>query len=137
VLFQYLIGNTDFSFAALHNTRAVQLRDGTVLPVAYDFDFSGLVAAHYATPDPRMGIRKVTERRFRGPCKPLDVYMEAAKPFVAQKAAMLSAIDKVPGATKDDRGWASDFLAEFFQRVEKPQDLKRHVVEMCEPRPGL
>lgn len=137
VLFQYLIGNTDFSFAALHNTRVVQTRDGTVYPVAYDFDFSGLVAAHYATPDPRMGILKVTERRFRGPCRPLDTYLAAVEPFVTRKAALLAEVDRVPGITKDERSWALDFLGEFFRRVEKPQDLKRHIVDMCESRPGL
>jgi hypothetical protein len=137
VLFQYLIGNTDFSFAALHNTRIVQTPDGTVYPVAYDFDFSGLVAAHYATPDPRMGILKVTDRRFRGPCRPLDVYLTAIEPFVARKAALLGEIDRVPGITKDDRSWANEFLGEFFRRVEKPQDAKRHIAEMCESKPGL
>lgn len=137
VLFEYLIGNTDFSFAALHNTRVVQTRQGTVYPVAYDFDFSGLVAAHYATPDPRMGILKVTERRFRGPCRPLDVYQAAVQPFIEKKAAILGEIDRVPGATKDDKQWATEFLGDFFRRVEKPQDLKRHIVDMCETRPGL
>ena len=137
VLFQYLIGNTDFSFAALHNTRVVQTRDGTVYPVAYDFDFSGLVAAHYATPDPRMGILKVTDRRFRGPCRPLDAYLAAVEPFVSKKAAMLAEVDRVPGITKYDRSWANEFLGEFFRRVEKPQEVKRHIVDMCETRPGL
>jgi hypothetical protein len=137
VLFEYLIGNTDFSFAALHNTRVVQSRDGTVYPIAYDFDFSGLVAAHYATPDPRMGIQKVTDRRFRGPCRPLDVYLAAVAPFVEKKAAMLAEVDRVPGITKDDREWALEFLGDFFRRVEKPQDVKRHIVDMCESRPGL
>lgn len=136
-LFQYLIGNTDFSWAALHNTRVVQMPNGTIYPVIYDFDFSGLVAAHYATPDPRMGIRKVTERRYRGPCRPLEDYVKAAQTFVSQKAAIMTAIETVPGATKDDREWNNQFLREFFERVEKPQDLKRHVVDQCEQRPGL
>ena len=136
-LFQYLIGNTDFSWAALHNTRVVQTPDGTIYPVVYDFDFSGLVAAHYATPDPRMGIRKVTERRFRGPCRPVEAYAKAAQGFIDQKSAIMTAVDQVPGATKDDKEWSNNFLREFFERVEKPQDIKRHIVEMCEQRPGL
>ncbi len=136
-LFEYLIGNTDFSWAALHNTRVVQTPDGTIFPVVYDFDFSGLVAAHYATPDPRMGIRKVTERRFRGPCRPVDAYVKAAQPFIAQKAAIMGAIDQVPGVTKDDKERTTDFLREFYERIEKPQDIKRHIVDMCEQRAGL
>lgn len=137
VLFEYLIGNTDFSIAALHNIRLVQRRDGSVFPTAYDFDFSGLVAAHYATPDPRMGILKVTDRRFRGPCRPVEAYVAAAQPFIARKSEMFAAIDQVPGITRDDRNWASSFLKEFFDRVEKPQEIKRHIVDMCEQRPGL
>ena len=49
-ILQYMIGNTDYSIYALHNVRLVQTPalGRLLVPVAYDFDMSGLVNAHYA-----------------------------------------------------------------------------------------
>src|SRR6185503_11877693 len=50
--FQYLIGGTDWSLVALHNVVLVQMKDnGNVIPVPYDFDWSGIVSTKYAFPD--------------------------------------------------------------------------------------
>ena len=57
MLFEYMIGNTDFSIWALHNVRIVQDKNRKLFPVPYDFDLSGLVHAPYAAPDPRIGLR--------------------------------------------------------------------------------
>ena len=53
-VFQYLIGNTDWSIYALHNIELIMQPTGNFLPVAYDFDFSGAIATNYATPDPKL-----------------------------------------------------------------------------------
>ena len=45
-LFEYFIGNTDFSFNGLHNGELVLRPNGAPLtPIGYDFDFSGAVNA--------------------------------------------------------------------------------------------
>ncbi|MGQ0647358.1 MAG: hypothetical protein ACT4P7_07280 [Gemmatimonadaceae bacterium] len=136
-LYQYAIGNTDFSLYALHNVRVTQTRDGVTYPLAYDFDFSGLVNAHYATPDPRMGIRTVRDRRFRGPCRSLAEYQAAAQQFVVRKAAMMNAIAAVPGMDKGDRSAATEYLGEFFQTLENPRRFKGDIVDACERKPGV
>ena len=48
MLFEYMIGNTDFSIYALHNVELVQRPDKSIHPVPYDFDISGLVHPPYA-----------------------------------------------------------------------------------------
>jgi hypothetical protein len=68
-IFEAFVGNTDWSLAALHNIRLVRQQNLNIMPVAYDLDFSGLVGTRYSTPDPRLGIRNVKERLYRGPCK--------------------------------------------------------------------
>lgn len=71
--FEYLIGNTDWSVIMRHNIRLVQVPGrGVLYPVPYDFDFSGLVDASYARPDPRMPIRSVRQRLYRGMCRSAD-----------------------------------------------------------------
>ena len=69
-LFEFLIGNTDWSASKAHNIVHIRARDGLVTAVPYDFDFSGLVDADYAGPPPTLPIRTVTQRLFRGFCRP-------------------------------------------------------------------
>ena len=51
-MFEYMIGNLDFSLIAEHNFKLVQRPNLAVFPIPYDFDYSGLVDASYALPPP-------------------------------------------------------------------------------------
>lgn len=135
--FEYAIGNTDFSIYALHNVRVATTTTGVVYPLAYDFDFAGIVNAHYATPDPRMGIRTVRERRYRGPCKPLEAYQAAATRFSARKELMLTTVDAVSGLSKNDKADTKSYLQDFFAAIENPGRLKRELLDYCEKKGGV
>jgi hypothetical protein len=93
-LFQYFIGNTDFSFNQLHNTEIIGLEDGRNVPVAYDFDFAGAVDAPYATPDPSVRIRRVRDRKFRGYCALRDDYPRLFSLFREKKDAIYALYGK-------------------------------------------
>lgn len=63
VMFQYMIGNTDWEIAMLRNVRLVRAKDsGKTLLVPYDFDFSGLVSAPYSSPSSETGLKTVRDR---------------------------------------------------------------------------
>lgn len=64
-VFQFLIGNTDWSVAALHNIVAVVPPTGTPVPVPYDFDYAGFVDTPYAVPAENLGTSSVRTRVFR------------------------------------------------------------------------
>ncbi len=68
-VFQYLIGNTDWSIQYLQNIKLI-MRDSTSIahPVAYDFDHSGMVDAPYARPAEELLMSSVLQRRYRGYC---------------------------------------------------------------------
>ena len=136
-LFQYAIGNTDWSLFGLHNARVMVMPDGKVIPVIYDFDFSGLVNTHYAGPDPRMGIKTVRDRLYRGPCQAPDAFVAAAARFTSRKAAMLSAIASVPDFSGGEQRLARDYLDGFFTVIESPGRFRREVIEACEKKPGM
>ncbi len=57
-VFQYMIGNTDWSVRALHNVVLLK-EDPTALPIVvpYDFDWCGLVNAPYAVPAEQSAYR--------------------------------------------------------------------------------
>ena len=64
MLFEYMIGNTDFSIFALHNVRLVQDQARVLYPIPYDFDLSGVVNARYAVPDRQLPIATVLDRLY-------------------------------------------------------------------------
>src|SRR5688572_32245745 len=92
-IFEAFVGNTDWSLAALHNIRLVRQPNMNVMPVAYDLDFSGLVGTRYSTPDPRLGIRNVKERLYRGPCKEPTELVQFFTPYREKKDAILKLYD--------------------------------------------
>ena len=68
-VFEYLIGNTDWSVQFMQNIKLVAA-DSMAVPVAvaYDFDHSGMVNAPYAKPAAELRMSSVRERRYRGYC---------------------------------------------------------------------
>jgi hypothetical protein len=137
MLFEYMIGNTDFSIWALHNVRIVQDRNRKLFAVPYDFDLSGLVHAPYATPDPRIGIRSVLDRLYRGPCRTTDEFDEAAESFRSKRADMFTLLDSMRDLEPLARGEAKNYLEGFFKTIERPESIKRQFVNGCKPQPTM
>jgi hypothetical protein len=137
MLFEYMIGNTDFSIWALHNVRIVQDRNRKLFPVPYDFDLSGLVHAPYAVPDPKLGIRTVVDRKYRGPCRTTEELDEAAEPFRAKRADMFTLLDSMRDLNPDARSEAKTYLESFFRAIEKPESIKRQFVNGCKAGPMM
>jgi hypothetical protein len=136
-IFEAFVGNTDWSLAALHNVRLVRQQNGTLLPVAYDLDFSGLVGTRYATPDPRLGIRNVKERLYRGPCKEPEELAALFGPYREKKDAILKLYDETPGLDGKYRNDAKAFLNQWFRMLDTPRDAKWMFKENCKVVPGV
>lgn len=62
VVFQYMIGNTDWGIMDNRNVRLLQTASGAIVPIPFDFDFSGFVDAPYAVPSSESGLKSVRER---------------------------------------------------------------------------
>lgn len=69
-VFQYMIGNTDWSVPYLQNIKLIK-RDSAEAPFAvpYDFDHAGIVDAPYARPAPELEINSIRDRLYRGYCE--------------------------------------------------------------------
>ena len=62
-MFQYMIGNSDWSVSMVKNLKILQSKkDSSYILVPYDFDFSGFVNASYAVPNPDYNLKSVRER---------------------------------------------------------------------------
>ncbi len=65
--FQYMIGNEDWDMAMGRNLEMVeQSSTGQLIPVPYDFDFSGFVNPVYALPNRDYELTTVTDRYYLG-----------------------------------------------------------------------
>ncbi len=77
LVFEYLIGNVDWSVPYLHNIKLL-MADSTQAPIAapYDFDHAGIVDAPYALPPEELGINSVRVRLYRGYCRTDEEFAE-------------------------------------------------------------
>lgn len=136
-VFEAFVGNTDWSLYALHNIRLVRNAAGTIMPVAYDLDFSGLVGTRYATPDPRLPIRNVKERLYRGPCRTLDDLEPTLKVYREKEADIMKLYAETPGLDGRYRSDAQAFLKQWFSMLKNPRDAKWMFVENCKAQPSV
>ena len=130
-LFQYMVGNTDFSIYGQHNVVPVQSPEGDVTPVPYDFDWTGLVNAPYARPDPSLRTRNVRQRVFRGLCRPGMDYAGAYASFLALRDDITALIQGEAALTDDEREKVLDYLEEFWEIVEDPDDARNKIERNC------
>ena len=138
-LFQYMIGNTDYSILMLHNVIIVDDAKGVRHTVPYDFDYSGLVNAHYAIPFKGLGLVSVQDRLYRGPCK-TEAELEAAlKVFREKQAEVLALPASLASLGLDERSrkYTEKYLGEFFDIIGNPGKLKKSLVTDCRTGAGM
>jgi AAA family ATP:ADP antiporter len=133
-LFEYLIGNTDWSMVNGHNVVSFARADGSITVVPYDFDFSGLVDARYAGPSEKLPIRRVTQRLFRGICRPAFNWRPVLDEFMAARSAIDTLIASVPALSDDNRERALSFVAGFYATIASPREFDDKIARACRSR---
>ena len=132
-VFQYFIGNTDFSEAGLHNVELFLTNDGVTMPIAYDFDFSGAVDARYASVDTTLPIQRVRQRLFRGYCTDAESYAKAFAVF-QEKRPQIYALYSDSIGNLMDRGKVREtlhYFDEFYETINNKRAAKRSIVDSC------
>lgn len=132
-VFQYFIGNTDWSTFALHNMELVREADGDYRPIPYDFDFSGVINAPYATVDPKLSIDRVRQRLFRGFCRPTEDYEKAFVTFNKKKDAIYALYRDPIGSTLPKRtvDETLKYFDEFYQTINDSRRAKNQIADNC------
>ncbi len=131
-VFQYFIGNTDWSIEFRHNIKLLR-KEGINLPVPvpYDFDHAGFVDAPYARPSEALQLSSVTKRRYRGFClDKLDELNPIFEKFTTKKTTLLGLIDQADlGATNRLRLKA--YLSQFYRNITDGKIVKRDFGYPC------
>jgi hypothetical protein len=135
-IYQYLVGNTDFSLlqgegkeACCHNAKLVDSGNGLV-PVPYDFDFAGVINTRYAAPPANLGIERVTQRLYRGFCDNNEHVPATLAHINTNKSAVYAAFmdERIREKTRKKM---TKFLDRFFAITGDPKKLKQNITGKC------
>ena len=131
-LFQYMIGNTDWAFPNSHNVRFVWTRDMQMaIPIAYDFDYSGIVNAPYAVHRESIGIEDIQVRVFLGYCKHKAAFERVAPIFIEKKEAFYKMVNSFEEMSKKDRNQIIAYLDDFYKIMENPKSFNKRILGNC------
>lgn len=143
-LFEYMIGNLDWELLAsapgadcCHNSRFIAARGAVpatasaVVPVPYDFDFSGLVDAPYSGPPDGIPISRLTERFYRGYCVSNGEIPAVAQEYLAHRTEMMALIDGEPRLNPAFRAKTDRFMEGFFAVLDDPGRVQSQIVRRC------
>jgi hypothetical protein len=140
-VFQYMIGNTDWSGVEMHNMELIRTFDGVPYTVPYDFDFSGLVNARYASPAPSLDISRVRDRLFRGFCP--EVVHRSQADYDAVYALFLEKKDEIYEMWRSLEGLEPDrledtleYFDEFYETIGDPRRIEGRMMRHCRRIPG-
>jgi len=138
-LFQYFIGNTDWSVVqgppeegCCHNNKLI-ITPGTEagwIMLPYDFDQAGLINTRYSEPSETLGIRSVRQRVYRGRCSNIAQLESSIARFNEQRAAIEAEL--LPAALEGKaRKTAVKYIDEFYEIINDPKKLKKNITGKC------
>ncbi len=125
-VFQYLIGNTDWSIQYRQNIKLMKTPEmENPIAVPYDFDHSGIVAAPYAKPAPELLLKYVTDRRYRGYCMTdLKVFEKTFSEFNTKRDAIYSLYSESKLLDEKYVKSTLKFLDDFYLTINNSKRVK-------------
>jgi hypothetical protein len=131
-IFQYMIGNTDWSVWVQHNIKLLK-EENSDLPIVvpYDFDWSGLVDAPYAVPNEVLPIETVRTRLYRGFCQPDAELQPALDEFRQRKEEIYQTCNSVPFLSEKELKKILKYMDDFFKIIENPKKVKSEFHQKC------
>ncbi len=131
-LFQYMIGNTDWTVPAYHNIKLIRPKKDTLAPpvaVPYDFDYCGLVNAEYAIPPEELGISSVKERLYRGFPRSMEELETCLGDLRQKKEAFGHLIMNFELLALRERKEMISYLDGFYELIKDQAFVKRTFID--------
>jgi len=137
-IFQFLIGNTDFSPIAgppgagcCHNYVPFGNDVDPIVAIPYDFDQSGFVNAPYAQPNERFRIRSVRQRLYRGRCVNNEYVEASVSRFTDHRDAIYEKVLEQEGLEPGVRKQLVRYIDGFYELIADPRDVERRIINKC------
>ena len=130
-IFQFMIGNTDFSVAYQHNGKLLYANK-KIHPLPYDFDLCGLVDASYAIVNSTLGISSVRDRKYRGFKRDESLLEKVRDQILSKKNEFYQIVDNQKSKFEIPSEFEStnEFLTSFFDIIEDDKSFKKEVLQM-------
>jgi hypothetical protein len=132
-VFEYLIGNTDWSIQFLHNIKLITADSGSAAnAVPYDFDMSGIVNSSYARPAEELNMRHVQHRRYRGYCiQDMKKYDSVIEFYNKKKEDIYSLYTNCSLLDAKYIKSIVNFLDEFYATINNADEVKKEFEYPC------
>lgn len=139
MLFQYLIGNTDFAVLSgpqddecCHNTRVIGSGDPRArIAVPYDFDSAGMVNASYAAPHESLPIKNNKQRLYRGFCQHNPALEQVRSEFLGHRKAIFDLIQSEQRLSAKRRLELARYLEQFYTTLGSDDAFARQLSGKC------
>mgnify|MGYP005838420691 CR=1 FL=1 len=132
-LFQYLVANSDWFVEMGHNLKLIRPEGRNsmkMIPIPYDFDYSGFVNAHYSVPRSDLNLESITDRVYMGPCRGEEEYRIVANEFLAHKESFIEEVRKFEYLDRKVRKEIINFIKSFY-RLYRNDKLFELLEEEC------
>ena len=132
-VFQYMIGNTDWSVHYLHNIK-LMANDSLATPTAvpYDFDHAGIVNASYAYPAELLRLSSIRQRRYRGYCvEDVKMFVEVIARYNELRKDIYALYQDCTLLDEKYKKNTIKYLDEFFETINNPKAFQREFNYPC------
>lgn len=133
-MFQYMIGNPDYSVKGRHNVKILGLPgygSSGYTPVPYDFDYTGLVNADYALVKEELGIHTVTERLFLGLCRDEQRYLATMQQIEDHRSEIMELVNTFPYMGDRPRKEMLKYLESYFKLTSNQKKIISNLIHTC------
>ena len=137
-IFEFLIGNTDFSPIAgapndecCHNYVLFGKEDHPIFAIPYDFDQSGFVDAPYAIPNKNFRIRSVRQRHYRGRCVNNAHVAASLQKFRDTREVIYALVNEQEGLESRTRNRLVDYIDDFYELIDDPEAVEKKIINSC------
>ncbi|MEM7511282.1 MAG: hypothetical protein AAF388_10150 [Bacteroidota bacterium] len=132
-VYQYMVGNTDWSIPSLHNIKLLKdsIPSNKPIAVPYDFDWCGIIGAPYAVPNPILGIKSVKERIYRGFCRSEEEFKESFEVFLEKKDEIYATYNDFALLDPKVRQSAIKYYDDFYEVIQNDKYIKREFMDNC------
>ena len=117
-VFQYLIGNSDWSINISKNVKMLKQGDLNIL-IPYDFDFSGLVGASYSMVDSKLGITNPKQRVYLGFPDDMEDLDEIINLFISKKELIVKTINDTNLLTRGNKRVMLNYVFSFYEQSKQ------------------
>jgi len=132
--FSYMIGQSDYSVTGRHNLKILTLKEygpTGFITVPYDFDYTGMVNAHYATPGDGLGITSVRQRYYLGACGSKEVHEQTVAWLASYRDEIKDLVLSFEYLDEKDRVDVWDYLESYFEESEQKGFIERRIIPTC------